>query len=132
VLSGRQMVPKDEFYSVERSIPHGHVEAVLGTIEKLGVDSLLGSRPCRERELVLAMIAQRIIDPCSKLAYYVEWHMRKALAPVLFQDEELDAARWSRDPVAKAEPSQSAKRKKATRMTPDGWPAQSFEPKNGS
>lgn len=61
------------------------------------------------------------------LAYYVEWHMRKALAPVLFQDEELDAARWTRDPVAKAEPSQSAKRKKATHMTPDGWPVQSFQ-----
>jgi len=61
------------------------------------------------------------------LAYYVEWHMRKALAPVLFQDEELDTARWTRDPVAKAEPSQSAKRKKATRMTPDGWPVQSFQ-----
>ena len=61
------------------------------------------------------------------LAYYVEWHMRKALAPVLFQDEELDAARWTRNPVAKAEPSQSAKRKKATHMTPDGWPVQSFQ-----
>jgi len=74
VLSGRQMVPKDEFYSVERSIPHGHVEAVLGTIKKLGVDKLIGSRPCRERELVLAMIAQRIIDPCSKLATTRQWH----------------------------------------------------------
>jgi len=74
VLSGREMVPKDEFYSVERSIPHGHVEAVLGTIRKLGVDKLIGSRPCRERELVLAMIAQRIIDPCSKLATTRQWH----------------------------------------------------------
>lgn len=35
-------------------------------------------------------------------AYYVEWHMRKALSSVLFQDDELDAARWTRDPVAKA------------------------------
>ena len=61
------------------------------------------------------------------LAYYVEWHMRKALAPVLFQDEELDEARFSRDPVAKAEPSDSVKKKKATRMTADGRRVHSFE-----
>jgi len=60
------------------------------------------------------------------LAYYVEWHMRKALAPLLFQDEELDAARQTRDPVAKAEPSDSVKRKKATRLTEDGLPVHSF------
>jgi transposase len=60
------------------------------------------------------------------LAYYVEWHLRKALAPVLFEDEELDYARTTRDPVAKAKPSHSVKRKKATHLTPDGWPVQSF------
>ena len=74
VLSGRQMVPKDEFYSVERSLPHGHVEAVLGTIRKLGLDNLIASRRCRERDLVVAMIAQRVIDPCSKLATTRQWH----------------------------------------------------------
>jgi transposase len=61
------------------------------------------------------------------LAYYVEWHLRRALAPVLFEDEELDQARTTRDPVAKAEPSESVKRKKATLRTPDGWPVQSFQ-----
>lgn len=61
------------------------------------------------------------------LAYYVEWHMRKALAPILFEDEELDDARATRDPVAKAEPSASVKKKKAARMTPGGWPVQSFQ-----
>jgi len=61
------------------------------------------------------------------LAYYVEWHLRRALAPVLFEDEELDEARTTRDPVAKAEPSESVKRKKATLLTPDGWPVQSFQ-----
>ena len=53
--------------------------------------------------------------------------MRKALAPVLFEDEELDQARAVRDPVAKAEPSASVKKKKATARTPDGWPVQSFQ-----
>ena len=61
------------------------------------------------------------------LAYYVEWHMRKALTSVLFQDEELDAARWTRDPVAQAQPSETVQRKKRTKQTPDGWPVHSFQ-----
>jgi len=61
------------------------------------------------------------------LAYYVEWHLRKALAPVLFEDDELDEARATRDPVAKAEPSESAKRKKATQFTSQGGAVQSFQ-----
>ncbi|MHA1180664.1 MAG: IS1634 family transposase [Alphaproteobacteria bacterium] len=60
------------------------------------------------------------------LAYYVQWHMRKALSPVLFQDDELDADRWSRDAVAKAEPSESARAKKRSKTTPHGWPVHSF------
>ena len=61
------------------------------------------------------------------LAYYVEWHMRRALAPLLFDDEELDANRWTRDPVEPAEPSPSAKRKKTQRKTPDGLAVHSFK-----
>ena len=54
------------------------------------------------------------------LAYYVEWHMRQALAPLLYADEELEAARASRDPVAKAQPSENLKRKRARKRTQDG------------
>jgi len=61
------------------------------------------------------------------LAYYVEWHMRRALGSVLFDDEELTANRPARDPVAKAKPSASARRKKTQRNTPDGLPVQSFD-----
>jgi hypothetical protein len=60
------------------------------------------------------------------LAYYVEWHMRRALAPLLFDDEELPEIRPRRHPVAPAQASPSAKRKKATHLTPDGLPVQSF------
>jgi len=60
------------------------------------------------------------------LAYYVEWHMRRALAPLLFDDEELAALRAERDPVAPARPSASAKRKKSRRVTDDGLEVQSF------
>jgi hypothetical protein len=50
--------------------------------------------------------------------------MRKALAPLLFDDEE---DRWTRDPVAPAQPSESAKRKKSRQKTEDGLPIHSFE-----
>jgi transposase len=61
------------------------------------------------------------------LAYYVQWHMRKALAPLLFEDEQLDQDRKTRDPVAPAKPSASAKSKKAAHLTNDGLPIHSFE-----
>jgi hypothetical protein len=61
------------------------------------------------------------------LAYYVQWHMRKALCPVLFQDDELDADRWTRHAVAKAASSRSAKAKKLTKTTPEGWPVHSWD-----
>lgn len=61
------------------------------------------------------------------LAYYVEWHMRRSLAPLLFEDEELSWDRRTRDPVAPAEPSRSAKSKKATKRTASGFPVHSFE-----
>ena len=60
------------------------------------------------------------------LAYYVEWHMRKALAPVLFQDEALDTERWERDPVAKAQPSEAAQEKKRAKISGEGWPVHSL------
>ena len=61
------------------------------------------------------------------LAYYVEWHMRRALAPILFEDEELQEDRKQRDPILPAKPSESVKRKKATHQTADGLPVHSFE-----
>ena len=60
------------------------------------------------------------------LACYVEWHMRQALAP-LFHDQELDVDRTRRDPVAPAQPSESVRRKKHTRVTDDGLPLHSFQ-----
>ena len=61
------------------------------------------------------------------LAYYVHWHLRQALAPLLFDDEELDAERARRDPVLAAQPSESAKRKKSKRLTEEGLPLHSLE-----
>ncbi len=61
------------------------------------------------------------------LAYYVEWHMRQALAPLLFADEQLEADRARRDPVAAAKPSAAVRRKKADKSTPEGLPLHSFD-----
>ncbi len=61
------------------------------------------------------------------LAYHVEWHLREALAPLLFHDTELEAARGERtSPVAKTEPSEVAKAKKATKRSADGHHVMSF------
>jgi Transposase DDE domain len=61
------------------------------------------------------------------LAYYLEWHMRQALAPMLFDDHDRAAAHALRpSPVAKARPSPAAKRKATTKQTDDGLPVHSF------
>jgi transposase len=61
------------------------------------------------------------------LAYHVEWLLREALAPLLFHDTELNAARAERiSPVAKTEPSEAAKTKKATNRSTDGHRVMSF------
>jgi transposase len=73
-LKGEEFVSTKDAFRTLHSLPHGHVEAVLRMIRKLGVDRLLGSKPSRERDLVLAMIVQRILFPCSKLATTRDWH----------------------------------------------------------
>ena len=61
------------------------------------------------------------------LAYYVEWHMRQKLAPILFDDTDRAAAEAARpSPVASAQRSKAALRKRNTGITPDGLPAHSF------
>ena len=61
------------------------------------------------------------------LAYHVEWHMRRRLAPLLFEDDDREGARARRSsPVEKAEVSESAKAKADTKRTPDGLPVHSM------
>ena len=62
------------------------------------------------------------------LAYHVEWHLRKALAPLLFHDTEIAAARAERaSPVEKTQPSDVAKSKKASKLNPEGLPVMAFK-----
>jgi transposase len=55
-------------WEILRTYPHGHVAATLGTLKNIGLEPILGSRPSRERSLVIAMIVARILQPASKLA----------------------------------------------------------------
>jgi len=62
------------------------------------------------------------------LAYYVEWHMRKALAPILFDDDDLEAAQAQRKSVVEpAQRSPSAQAKALLKRTKEGWPVHSFQ-----
>ena len=74
VLRGEKLVPIGEVLVIERAKPHGHVEAILRALRKLGLERLLGTKRGRERDLVVAMIAERLIHPCSKLASTRHWN----------------------------------------------------------
>jgi len=58
-----------EAFEITRSLPHGHVAAVLGTARRLGIEELIDPAPSRKRNLVLAMLIAQVITPGSKLAF---------------------------------------------------------------
>jgi Transposase DDE domain len=67
-LKGERFVPAADALQIVRSLPHGHVAAVLGLVRRLGLDALLDRRPSPERDLATALIVARVLDPASKLA----------------------------------------------------------------
>jgi len=67
-LAGETLVAAEDAFQVERSLPHGHVAAVLGTARRLGLEQLLGNERSRERDLCLALVCQRLLRPGSKLS----------------------------------------------------------------
>jgi transposase len=74
LLRDEPMVSLHDRFTTQKSLPHGHVEAVLAMIRKLELERLISSEHCRERDLVVAMIVQRLIAPVSKLATTRLWH----------------------------------------------------------
>ena len=75
VLRGEKLVNPEDAFACVRSLPHGHVAAVLGTLRKLGLHTLIDRKASRCRDLVLALLVDRVIDAQSKLA------TARALAP---------------------------------------------------
>jgi transposase len=72
-LQGETFVAATQTFAITQSRPHGHVHAVLGTIRSLGLESLLATRPSRQRHLVVALLAERLLFPSSKLAATRHW-----------------------------------------------------------
>ena len=69
VLKGGTVIPAEhDAFTVTRSLPHGHVAAALGTARKIGLERILSPDGNRCRDLVLAMLVGRVLDPVSKLA----------------------------------------------------------------
>ena len=73
-LRGETFVPAAQTFEIVRSRAHGHIAAVATAMQRLGFASLVASKPCRERDLVLAMVASRIVAPQTKLATTRWWH----------------------------------------------------------
>jgi len=73
-LQGETFVPVSEAFEIVNSRSHGPVQAVTGAMQRLGIASLLATKSTRERDLVCAMVAARIIAPHTKLATTRWWH----------------------------------------------------------
>jgi transposase len=110
VLKGKQMVSTDEAFEIveDGSRAHGHAEAVLIAMRRLGFSGLINSRPSRQRDLVVAMVAARILKPQSKLAT-TRWWSNTTLTEMLGvdqadEDELYEAMDWlleHQDPIEK-------------------------------
>ena len=90
VLRGEKLVPISEVLSIERSKPHGHVAAILRITHRLGLAHLLGTKRCRKRDLVVAMIAERLIHPCSKLGCTRDWNDTTLAGELGVADADVD------------------------------------------
>ena len=89
-LRGEKLVPWNQAFAIERSIPHGHVKAILGTIRKIGLDTIIASKRSRERDLVVAMIAERLLHGRSKLASTRLWHSTTLAEELSVKDADVD------------------------------------------
>jgi hypothetical protein len=90
LLRDELLVDPHALFQTHQTLPHGHVEAVLMTMQRLGVESILASQPGRERDLVMAMIAERILHPCSKLETVRDWHTTTLAEQLSVQDATQD------------------------------------------
>ncbi len=74
ILEGHALVPAGVGFETTRTTPHGHVNALLTTLHRIGLDDLIASKPCRERSIITALIVERILHGSSKLAATRLWH----------------------------------------------------------
>ncbi|MEK7730573.1 MAG: IS1634 family transposase [Planctomycetota bacterium] len=101
VLKGENLVAVAERFEIVASALHGHVEAVRTAMKRLGLEDLIASRSCRERDLIMSLIAARILEPDTKLATTRWWHTT-TLPSILGvsdadEDDLYDAMDWLLD-----------------------------------
>jgi transposase len=87
-LGGKTYMEADSVFKVISSRLHGQVQAVLSAMKRLDMEHLIASRPCRERNLVMAMVAARVLRPASKLATTRWWH--NTTLPQLLEVDDAD------------------------------------------
>jgi hypothetical protein len=68
LLKNESLVSPSDAFQILRSSPHGHVAATLGTLRRIGLESILARSRSAERDLVVAMVVARVVEPASKLA----------------------------------------------------------------
>ena len=74
-LRGVSLCDATKEFKVKSTVPCGHVKAIRQAMDRLGMAELVSSKPCRERDVVLALVAQRLIEPCSKLAMSLRFRL---------------------------------------------------------
>jgi len=105
LLAGEDLVPAQSHFEVLQSKAHGHVDAVLHAMRRLGIDRMLGLQKTRERSLVMGMIAARILAPGSKLDT-TRWWRTTSLAETLdIEDAQEDDLYRAMDWLLEKQPS---------------------------
>ncbi len=91
LLKDQPLVSPDQAFSIVSSRPHGHVELLLEAFRRLSLPQLLDRSPSPQRSAVLAMLAQRLLRPASKLATTRLWHSTTLAAELDLQDADEDS-----------------------------------------
>lgn len=121
VLRGQTLVPAEQRFAIQRAWPHGHVQAVLRMIGRLGLDTLIAGQRSRPRDLVLAMIVQRLLRPSSKLASTRLWRDTTLGAELSVENADVDELYNGLDWLLERQPRIEAKL--AARHLADGGQA---------
>ena len=112
-LRGEHVAPVHEVFEAIASPHHGHVQAVLLAMRRLGFQDIIASRPSRQRDLVVAMVVAQILEPDSKLATTRWWHVTTlpAMLGVTDADEDAlyDAMDWLLEAQARIEKKLAAR-----------------------
>jgi len=104
ILKGEPIITGAPNWEIQRSLPHGHVQAALEMTRRLGLAQLIDSRSSRQRDLVLAMVLQRVLEPASKLATTRLWQQSTLATELSVQDADEDELYAAMDWLLKRQP----------------------------